>query len=666
MDSFLRPPVGGARLRRIASMSLAELGCRGRQEGSKWIERVRTAPGPRDAHETLRRHAPSLADAPALAELQRIFDERFFAGASTSAAAAHTRAHIDSVVTEANALLAGQFDLLGYQGLYFGEPIDWQLDPIWSRRAPMTHWSRIDTLDPAVVGDHKVVWELNRHQWMVRLAQATVLTGDERYGAHAIAAMLDWIAENPDGRGVNWASSLEVSFRLIAWTWVLALLRRHEGLWPEPALTQVLAMIHGHATHVHRYLSSYYSPNTHLTGEALGLLYAGTFYPQFTDAHRWRDVGASTLIAEGGRQVTNDGVYFEQSSCYQRYTCDFYLQFLMIAEQSGLEIPALLRSRVARMVEFLAAIATPDGRAPNIGDADGGWLLPLSKRDADDCRGTLAVAAVVLNRPDLAAETGDAPEALWLTGRQPASGDITPRQSRLFEEGGYALLQAGEHDMIVDVGPLGAYGHGHADLLSVQCRVAGEPCLVDPGTYGYTAEPVWREHFRSTAAHNTVTVDHRNQAEPLGPFGWKTRPAPTVLHWHYGRTLSVIAAEHNAFPGVIHRRRVMSVALGDQFVIIDDLLGDGSHTFQVTFQFAPMHVVLDGLIARATTPRGHALTIEPMSAVPLNVELTTGSTTPIRGWISPDYGRRTAAPVVIYSATSQLPVRIVTVLTPQA
>ena len=29
--------------------------------------------------------------------------------------------------------------------------------------------------------DSKVVWELNRHQWLVRLGQAYQLTGDERY-----------------------------------------------------------------------------------------------------------------------------------------------------------------------------------------------------------------------------------------------------------------------------------------------------------------------------------------------------------------------------------------------------------------------------------------------------------------------------------------------------
>ena len=86
---------------------------------------------------------------------------------------------------------------------------------------------------------------------------------------------------------------------------------------------------------------------------------------------------------------------------------------------------------------------------------------------------------------------------------------------------------ADAHQLIADVGPLGcptSSGHGHADLLSVQCAVFGEPCLVDAGTYCYTPEPRWRDYFRGTAAHSTVRVDGLDQAEPAGPFRWRQRP----------------------------------------------------------------------------------------------------------------------------------------------
>ena len=663
MDSLATPSVAAKRLKRIAGMSLAELRYRSRQQGSKWIDRWRPDAAQPDAREVLRREAPQLDPNAIAGAVTRTFDERFFRGAGRRAAADHDSSYAGAIISEADHLLAGRFDLLGYRDLQFGDPIDWHLDPVWNRRAPAAHWSQIDVLDPAMVGDSKIVWELNRHQWMVRLAQATVLTGDENYGVHALSQLRAWIDANPVGRGINWASSLELALRVMSWTWVIALLR-HTALLTESTLTTMLASIHAHASHIQRYLSCYYSPNTHLTGEALGLFYAGSLFPQFTDARHWRETGAATLIEQAERQISTDGVYFEQSTCYQRYSCDIYLHFLLLAERSGVAVPPQLRERAVRLTEFLAAMCDSNGVMPEIGDADGGWLMPLCRRDADDCRGTLSVAATVFNRPELG--HAHAPESMWLTGAPaPAAVPVAPRRSQLFAEGGYALLRSGEHEMLVDVGPLGCFGHGHADLLSVQCRVFGEPCLVDAGTYGYTAEPDWRDYFRGSSAHNTVTVNHRSQAIPDGPFGWQSRPRATIRQWHSDTGLDLIDAEHHAYPGVTHRRRVTAMDDGG-FVIVDDLLGAGVHDFELTFQFAPMDVsLISDAFARAITPGGRHVWLMPLSSSPLHAEIVTGRTDPIRGWVSTGYGRKVPAPALVYSTRTPLPASVVTVICPR-
>lgn len=53
--------------------------------------------------------------------------------------------------------------------------------------------------DAEAVGDSKVVWDLNRHQWLVRLGQAYRLTGDERFAAGFARHIGDWTAANPPG-----------------------------------------------------------------------------------------------------------------------------------------------------------------------------------------------------------------------------------------------------------------------------------------------------------------------------------------------------------------------------------------------------------------------------------------------------------------------------------
>src|SRR4029077_4331145 len=91
-----------------------------------------------------------------------------------------------SVLIAAYHASHGRFDLLGYKALDFGDPIDWHLDPVAGRRAPQVHWSVLDPLDASQVGDSKVIWELNRHQWLVHLRQGRRVT---REGGEADAVV---------------------------------------------------------------------------------------------------------------------------------------------------------------------------------------------------------------------------------------------------------------------------------------------------------------------------------------------------------------------------------------------------------------------------------------------------------------------------------------------
>src|SRR6185369_8476742 len=102
-------------------------------------------------------------------------------------------------------------------------------------------------------------------------------------------------------------------------------------------------------------------------------------------------------------------------------------------------------------------------------------------------------AAALFGRADYAWAAGGAgAELLWMLGRagldafdalRPQSPSATP--SRLFAAGGYAVMRGdwrdGSPHLVFDVGPLGCAvsgGHGHADLLSVQCSAFGAPFVI--------------------------------------------------------------------------------------------------------------------------------------------------------------------------------------------
>lgn len=650
-------------------MGLGELSERSRQHAFKWLDRVGTVEPPRVSFDLA-----SLDPRRALGA-----GERRSPGITPGSAEACAR-----IIARADCVCAGRFDLLGYRDLSFGEPIDWHLDAVSGRRSPLVHWSRLDPLDGTVVGDSKVVWELNRHQWLVHLGEAYRLTGDERYAAVFADRVRGWTAANPVGMGINWASSLEVALRLIAWCWALELFRRSEALTPALA-AEMSRSIARHATHVEKYLSYYFSPNTHLTGEALGLLYAGGVLDAHARASRWRELASRILVQESERQVHHDGVYFEQSTYYQRYTVEIYLHFLVLAARLGVSVPDAVATRVQSMLDFLLTVRRPDGSLPQIGDSDGGWILPFELRGADDLRGVFATAAAVFKRPDYAwAAGGQALETFWLLGEEglAAFAALEPApperpSSRAFCDGGYVVMRDGwatdAHQLILDVGPLGcphSGGHGHADLLSVQCAAFGEPYLADAGTGSYDAEGSERSFFRSSAAHSTVLVDGIGQAAPAGPFKWHSRPQARLRQWRSTEVYDLADAEHDAYhtlsDPVVHRRRVLYLK-PRYWVIVDDLDGQDEHRVDLSFQFAPLDLIADvDPWVRARRAGGRGLAVGAWSTVSLERSIVAGGMDPIRGWHSAEYGQREPAPHVAYSVTARCPLRIVSAIVPLA
>jgi hypothetical protein len=674
------------RIERLARMGVAEIAFRGRQKANQWIDRlspVSAITRGKRTHRSMNAGTPMDAKA-AFALFRDAAPRRFFAGTENGAAADILREELPAacreLIARANAPGAKRFDLLGYEALSFGEPTDWHLDPVAGVRAPGIHWSRINFLDPGTVGDAKVTWELNRHQWLLPLAQAYWLTADERYAQEVADVVDDWSRANPYGKGINWASSLEVAYRVISWSWLFILIR-DSGAVSVPQFAEFLAQVRAHASHIERYLSRYYAPNTHLTGEALALFYVGLLFPELPEAARWRRLGHTILVEQSARQVLPDGVYFEQATGYHRYTLDIYMHFLILAARNAVFVPEDVRRRTERMVEFLIAISAPDRAMPQIGDSDAGWLLPLARRDSNDCRGSFAVAAALFDRPDfLWAAGGPTPEVLWLLGAsawetlRKKAASPPAEQSSTFRDGGYSVMRSSwasdAHQMVVDVGPIGSRvsgAHAHADLLGIQCWAFGEPFIVDPGTFSY-ADPSWRDHFRGTSAHSTVVVDGLSQARPSGLFTWHSQPTATLRDWKPGAEHDYLDASHDAYrvlpDPVTHRRRVF-FAKARYWVVVDDLIGLDRHELELRFQFSARPVTAGpGSWVRAEGKRHRGLWLAPFTDTPLEARIRIGETNPIEGWVSSDYGRKVPAPSVSYAWRAGLPARVVTLIMP--
>jgi heparinase II/III-like protein len=581
------------------------------------------------------------------------------------------------IIKGADAIVDGKFDLLGFHGLSFNDPIDWHLEPLSGKRTPLVHWSLLNFLDVDVAGDKKILWELNRHQYFVTLGQAYWVTQDEKYARAFVRHLDSWMDLNPPKQGINWASSLEIAFRSISWIWALYFFKDSPALSAKTFL-RAWKFLYLNARHIETYLSTYFSPNTHLTGEALGLFYLGTFLPEFKDAARWRNKGSEVLLEQLPRHVKADGVYFEQSSYYHRYTTDFYTHFLILLRVNGLLVPSELSEKLITLFDHLMYIQRPDGTTPLFGDDDGGRLVMLERRRSNDFRGTLSTGAALFLRPDYKYVIDEvSQETLWLLGpeglrkldriaaREPAS------QSAAFEEGGYYVMRDGwmhtSNYLWFDCGPHGmlSCGHAHADALSFELATQGRPLLVDPGTYTYTGSKEMRDWFRSSAAHNTLTIDLNSSSVPAGPFSWKNIARSHGLAWISKDRFDFVKGSHDGYSRLsqpaAHTRTILFVK--NRYWIIRDLVTSrGEHQADLWFHFnAGAEPLLEVLDNNATVVRA----LSDTGGLDIRVFARDGRWKREDGWISRCYGEKEAARVYVFSLSATGDMELITFLLPQ-
>ncbi len=574
----------------------------------------------------------------------------------------------DAIIEKANRILEGRFDMLGYQNLDFGEAVNWHYEPVSGKQSPLKHWKQFDELNSDDTGDKKIIWELNRHQHFFTLGIAYWLTDDERYAATFVRHLDSWMEQNPPGIGVNWLSSLEVAMRSISWIWAFQFFKDSKSFSAE-VFQEALKFLYLHGKHLEKYLSTYYSPNTHLTGEALGLYYLGTQFPMFQRADYWRKIGQEILLAELDRQILADGVYFEQSTWYQRYTAEFYTHFLVLKTLSGNGIEAKhqenLVSKLQSMMDYLMYITRPDGTTPLIGDDDGGRCLPHSNRQPNDFRSALSTGSVLFGRGDYKYVARDfSPESLWLLGTEglqrfkTLSAHLPKENSKAFTVGGYFAMRDGwattDNYLLIDCGVHGSLscGHSHADALAIDVAVAGKSLLVDPGTYTYHESEEMRNFFRSTMAHNTLAIDGKSSSEPGGKFNWETRAEAKAKTWLSQDRFDFFEGSHNGYQNLPnlpakHNRSVLFLK-NDYWIVRDYVETFGTHNYELNFHFDS-----------ATNPEivgaeNGTWCVDETHAKDAGVRLFTfgdnGQWKKKESWVSPIYGQKVNAPFLRFAS----------------
>ena len=202
---------------------------------------------------------------------------------------------------------------------------------------------------------------------------------------------------------------------------------------------------------------------------------------------------------------------------------------------------------------------------------------------------------------------------------------------------------------------VGAYRTAHSNLDALAITLYGAGLALLPGAGLYTYQPgAMRNYFHGTASHDTVVVDHRDQAQGAAAAG--------AFVQEDGITYQT--GESALYDGVTHRRAVVMLDK-KHFLVIDRLSSERPHTYDQMFHLFPgAHVAANGLTVTGTgaTP-AQSLTIEQLSSTGIERSIARGQTYPPAGLCSRRYQMLLSCAAIDYRQSARRDAAFTTLLT---
>ncbi|MEM9664686.1 MAG: alginate lyase family protein, partial [Bacteroidota bacterium] len=389
------------------------------------------------------------------------------------------------------------------------------------------------------VQDQSLLWAFNLHYFHY----LHLLRAEEQE-----ALCLDWIRHHPARRSVAW-HPYPTSLRIINWC-------RTQPVHPD-----ILTSLYAQAAYVHRHLETHVMGN-HLLENARALMWAGALFRHQGEAHAWTQRGLDVYRRETERQILPDGGHYERSPLYHALVLQGYLEVWHLLPQHHPDRSWFLGT-IQRMGHVLAATTHPDGHLALFNDT------------------TQEIAP---------------PSHVLLRAAQDTTGHCF-RNLGHFPETGYTIFRDETLYFIIDGGVLGPdhlLAHAHADHFSYELSVGGHQIVVDTGVFEYAAGPE-RDRVRSTAAHNTVTVDGVDQAECWSSFRVARRFSPQRVAAIVDDDPRAGMQWRGAFEGyrtligddIVHEREVHVEAASRCLHIRDQVHGRGLHQVESRIHLHP-------------------------------------------------------------------------------
>ncbi len=370
--------------------------------------------------------------------------------------------------------------------------------------------------------------------WLYNLHYFDALNSDSTEQARQAYQLLEkWISDNPPFSGNGW-ESYPISLRIINIV--------KFALTGEDLSEHVLASLFLKARYLYCHCE-YHILGNHLFENYKALCFAGLFF-EGDEPNKWFKKGVKGLQEEINEQILDDGGHFELSPMYHVIILEDLLDLKNLF--SAYNKSVFWNEVVKKMLVWLELMTRSEEEISYFNDASN----------------------------DIASKPREIFQ--YATDLGYDSNSIE-KKSVFLKESGYAILQNKTAKVICDiaeVGPSYLPGHAHADTLSFECYIDGQPLFVNLGTSCYGNSPQ-RNIERSTRSHNTVEINDENSSEIWGSFRVARRAKPSILKFSKEGE-SLLIASHDGYKrlkkGGEHQR---TWVLNDRSLVVKDIVSSG-------------------------------------------------------------------------------------------
>ena len=554
----------------------------------------------------------------------------------------------------------------------------WNFDVKNNIKGPVKLIGHISNNSPSKY-EVKYLYELSRLQMLPVLSAYSVI----HYNKSEISVkkiIRDWFSENPFLKTIAWKCGNDVGIRALNLVYTRIILscpglksstisKFKKDANFESFLDELIYL---HYKFLITHPSRYSSLGNHRVGELTGLIAICSTHT-FKNSDKCLKESLSELTGLMDKLIYCDGFNKEQSTHYQASYINLFLFSFIIAKQyKGYIIPKDVNLKLKKMFESLILLKVKTREFINLGDNDDGELIyPFSDNKYNLYESLLNDFSILYNKEIDKSYHFDLRNYLLLGDKgyddynRLKSKDIISdkKEVSLLKDTGCFIINENNVHLLFDVGKIGmppVMCHGHSDILSFVLYYKELPFIIDSGTFQYNDKyKKYREYFRGVSAHNTISINKRDQAVKGNGMFWMSNPDVKIIDYNLCKESPFCIATHNGYCNkgemIIHKRKVDfnntdSIITINDFLFKDDdnikvdykklLLSDTHNSFDCTFylNFHPdVKVELKNDFIYAEN-NGVKIKIEN-KLFSKHAKLYFGNKESLHGWFAPSYDK---------------------------